>query len=376
MERKNFIQTYKRIVIKCGSAVVTNEAGMLDEDVINNLAADIARYFKDNYKITLVTSGAVASGIGVFKREPKNLKEKQAFSSVGQIYLMESYKKAFDRFNLKIAQLLLTHDDFKNRKRFLNIKENVETLINLGAVPIVNENDCVVINEIKFGDNDQLSALYAGLFNADLLLLLTDIDGFFTSNPKCMENSSCKLIQSVKEIDEKIYKLASTTKSKLGSGGMLSKLKAADKATSLGIPVIIANGKKKGIINSVLSGEITGTFFYPKKNKLKSKKYWILYTGKSKGDIILDKGAVDAITLKGKSLLPAGIVNVNGKFEEGDIVKCKDLNGNIIAKGITYYSSEDVLKIKQKDSSQIKEILGYKYADEIIHRNNLVIIKK
>ena len=374
MERKKFIKYYKRIVIKCGSAVVTDSNGHLDVDVVNNLAEDIVKGISNDYKLSLVSSGAVACGVGVFDREPKNLREKQAFSSVGQIVLMESYKKAFEGYNVKIAQILLTHDDFKNRKRFLNIKENVEALLRLNVIPIVNENDSVVVNEIKFGDNDQLSALYAGLFNADLLILLTDIDGFYSSNPK--SSSSCELIQSVKKIDENIFNLAAQTKSKLGTGGMLSKLKAADKATSLGIPVIIANGKTKNIIQRILSGEIIGTFFHPKKDKLRSRKFWIFYTGKSKGELVIDEGAVNAILNKGKSLLPVGILKVKGKFEEGDIVKCVDLCGQLIAKGITYYSSEDIEKIKQNESSKIKSILGYKYADEVIHRDNLVTIKK
>ena len=373
MERSKFIKNYKRIVVKCGSAVVTDNEGKLDKDVINNLSKEISLFSEKKYKITLVTSGAVACGVGVFHREPKNLREKQAYASVGQILLMESYKNAFEKFNYKIAQILLTHEDFKNRKRFLNIKENIETLINLNVIPIVNENDSVVVNEIKFGDNDQLSSLYAGLFNADLLILLTDIDGFYDGNPKCRDN--CSFITSVKEIDENIFKLAETTKSRLGTGGMISKLKAAYRATSLGIPVIIANGKKENILKKILEGELEGTFFYPKEDKLKSKKFWILYTAKSKGELILDDGAVNAVLNKGRSLLPVGILDVNGKFEEGDIVKCVDKKGKVIGKGITYYSSDDIKKIMQQDSSNIKDIIGYKYADEVIHRNNLVIRK-
>ena len=284
---------------------------------------------------------------------------------------MENYKRAFEKYSQKVAQILLTHEDFKNRKRFLNIKENIETLIYLNILPIINENDSITVNEIKFGDNDQLSALFSGLFNADLLLLLTDIDGFYSGNPK--SDNNCSLIHSVKEINNNIMQLAHTTKSKLGSGGMLSKLNAVDKATSLGIPVIIANGRTESIIKKVLSGEQYGTFFYPKKDKLKSKKFWILYTAKSKGELILDDGAIKAIKEKGKSLLPVGIIDVKGKFEQGDIVKCIDNKGNFIAKGVTYYSSDDILKIKQQESNKIRDILGYKYADEIIHRNNLVV---
>ncbi len=374
MERKNFIQNYKRIVIKCGSAVVTDNNGKLDLEVISHIAKDIAKYLGKNFKITLVTSGAVACGVGVFGREPKHLREKQAFSSVGQILLMESYKKAFQKYKIQIAQILLTHEDFKNRKRFVHIKENIETLLNLNVLPIVNENDSIVVNEIKFGDNDKLSALYAGLFDADLLMLLTDIDGFYDANPKCSDN--CNLITSVKKIDENIFKLAESTKSRLGTGGMMSKLKAADKATNLGIPVIIANGKTDGIIEKVLSGENYGTFFYPKKKRMRSKKFWILYSVKSRGELIIDNGAVKAILEKGKSLLPVGILDIKGKFEEGDVVKCLNKKGDFLAKGITFYSSEDISKIKQQDSSKIKDILGYKYADEVINRDNLVIVKK
>ena len=371
MERTKYIKNCRRIVIKCGSAVLTNEQGLIDDKVIRNLSKDLADYFKNNYKITVVTSGAVASGIGVFQRQPKNIFEKQAFASVGQLYLMESYKKSFKKHGLNIAQILLTHEDFKDRKRYLHIKENIKTLINLKVIPIVNENDSVVVDEIKFGDNDTLSALYAALYEADLLIMLTDIDGFFDSNPK--ENKESKLITSIKKIDEDIKKLATKTTSKLGTGGMLSKLEAAEKATKLGIPVIIANGKVKGIISKILSGDLIGTFFYPQKKRLKSKKYWIFYTAKSRGKIIIDDGAVKAIKEKGKSLLPAGIIDVIGEFKEGDVVDCIDKNNKLIAKGISFYSSNDILKIKQHGSSDISEILGYKYSDEVIHRDNLVL---
>ncbi len=373
MDRSLFIKSCKRVVIKCGSAVVTDTIGSIDKQVINNLAREISTLSSQNYKISLVTSGAVASGISIFHHKPKNIREKQAFASVGQILLMENYKKAFEVYNKTIAQILLTHEDFKSRKRFLHIKENIETLLNLSTVPIINENDSITVTEIKFGDNDQLSSLFAGLFNADLLILLTDIDGFYNSNPK--HHTDSILIQSVKEINEDILKLAETTKSRLGTGGMISKLNAADRATGLGIPVIIANGKKENIITDILHGETSGTFFYPKKKRLKLKKFWLLHSTKAKGELIIDSGAVKAIKEAGKSLLPIGIVGLSGNFDEGDIVVCYDSNGQSIAKGIASYSSEDIKKIKGAESSKIKNILGYKYSDEVIHRNNMVLSK-
>ena len=373
MERKKFIINCKRIVVKCGSAVLTDENNKLDENIIENIAENVSKLFLKNYNIAIVSSGAVAAGRGILNFEPKNLVEKQALASIGQIALMQKYKNFFNKFNIEIAQILLTHDDFKDRKRYLHIKENIEKLISLKVVPIINENDSVVVDEIKFGDNDTLAAMFSGLFNADLLILLTDIDGFYDSNPK--KNQSARLIESVKKIDEKIIKIAESTPSKLGTGGMKSKIEAVDKATRLGIPVIIANGKHQNIILKILNGEFYGTFFYPKKNRIKSRKYWLLYSTKSRGKVIIDDGAVKALLDGGKSLLPIGISKIEGNFQEGDVVDIMDKDGKIIGKGISYYSSDDLEKIKGIESYQIKEILGYKFSDEAIHRNNLAIFE-
>ena len=374
MERKKFIEKCKRIVVKCGSAVLTKDDNSLDEDVIENLSDNVSRLIDKNYQVSIVSSGAVAAGRGILKIEPKNIVEKQALASVGQIALMQKYRDYFNKNAHEIAQILLTHDDFKDRKRYLHIKENIEKLISMKIVPVINENDSVVVDEIKFGDNDTLAAMFSGLFNADLLILLTDIDGFYSANPKV--NNEAKLIESIKKIDANIKKLAEATPSKLGSGGMLSKIEAVDRATRLGIPVIIANGKKKDIVLKILNGEFLGTFFYPRKEKLKSRKYWLRYSTKSRGKIVIDDGAVKALTEKGKSLLPIGIIKVDGNFKEGDVIDILDKNLNLIGKGITYYSSEDLDKIKQNDSQKIKDILGYKFSDEAIHRNNLVVIDK
>ncbi len=374
MERKKFIEKCKRIVVKCGSAVLTKDDNSLDENVIENLADNVSRLIDKNYQVSIVSSGAVAAGRGILKIEPKNIVEKQALASVGQIALMQKYRDYFNKNSHEIAQILLTHDDFKDRKRYLHIKENIEKLISMKIVPVINENDSVVVDEIKFGDNDTLAAMFSGLYNADLLILLTDIDGFYNANPKI--NKDAKLIESIKKIDANIKKLAEATPSKLGSGGMLSKIEAVDRATRLGIPVIIANGKKKDIVLKILNGEFFGTFFYPRKEKLKSRKYWLRYSTKSRGKIVIDDGAVKALTEKGKSLLPIGIIKVEGNFKEGDVIDILDRNLNLIGKGITYYSSDDLDKIKQSDSQKIKEILGYKFSDEAIHRNNLVVIDK
>ena len=374
MERKKFIEKCKRIVVKCGSAVLTKDDNSLDENVIENLADNVSRLINKNYQVSIVSSGAVAAGRGILKIEPKNIVEKQALASVGQIALMQKYRIFFNKNNHEVAQILLTHDDFKDRKRYLHIKENIEKLISMKIVPVINENDSVVVDEIKFGDNDTLAAMFSGLYNADLLILLTDIDGFYNANPKI--NKDAKLIESIKKIDTNIKKLAEATPSKLGSGGMLSKIEAVDRATRLGIPVIIANGKKKDIVLKILNGEFFGTFFYPRKEKLKSRKYWLRYSTKSRGKIVIDDGAVKALTEKGKSLLPIGIIKVEGNFKEGDVIDILDKNLNLIGKGITYYSSDDLDKIKQSDSQKIKEILGYKFSDEAIHRNNLVVIDK
>ena len=372
MERKSFIEKCKRVVVKYGSAVLTKEDNTLDEEVIENLAENVLFFAKKGYQFSIVSSGAVAAGRGILKIEPKNIIEKQALASIGQIALMQKYKDFFNRAGIEVAQILLTHDDFKDRKRYLHIKENIEKLLEFKVIPVINENDSVVVDEIKFGDNDTLAAMFSGLFNADLLIILTDIDGFYDSNPK--SNKDAKLIESIKKIDENIKKLAEATPSKLGSGGMLSKIEAIDRATRLGIPAIIANGKKRDIVLSILNGEFHGTFFYPRKDKLKSRKYWLRYSTRSRGKVIIDEGAVKAILKNGKSLLPIGVIKVEGNFKEGDVIEIVDENGKIIGKGITYYSSNDLDKIKKKESYQIKEILGYKFSDEVIHRNNLVLI--
>ncbi len=306
------------------------------------------------------------------KSKPKTIPEKQAAAAVGQGILMHMYEKLFSEYGKTAAQILLTSEDMSDRKRFLNARNTFFSLFNQNVIPIVNENDAIAIDEIKFGDNDTLSAMVTTLVDGDLLLILSDIDGLYNVNPKA--NINAKLISYVEEITEKIKCAAGDAGSNLGTGGMITKLKAAEIAVSSGSSMIIANGSIPNIINRIFQGENLGTFFQATENPLQSKKCWIAYNTTAKGKIIIDDGAKKAILEKRKSLLPPGVKSVNGKFNKGDVVYIVDSEYNEIARGITNYNSLDIDLIKGIQTSDITDQLGYKNYDEIIHVNNLVIL--
>jgi glutamate 5-kinase len=364
----------KRLVIKIGSNILASPEQGLDTKRLHAITKDISDVMDKGFEAVIVSSGAIAAGLKKLglKEKPKDIKLKQAAAAIGQSSLMWAYEHSFASFNKKVAQVLLTRDDITDRLRYINAKNTLLTLINRDVIPIVNENDPVAVDEIKFGDNDLLAALVAGLVEADMLVMLSDVEGLYTKNPK---HRDAELIRSVDEITPDIEKMAGGKGSALGTGGMYSKLLAAKQANNYGIPVVIMSGKKSGLLQRFFDGEGVGTYFKPKQVKMPSKKGWIAYGIKSKGLIFLDDGAVKALTMQGKSLLPSGIFKIEGNFDVGDAVSCVNKEGKKIAKGLTNYSSEELERIKGKKTSEIEKILGYKYSDEVIHRDNLVVVK-
>ena len=368
----------KRLVVKIGSNILADDregqTEGLNMERIGAIAEDVVALKAMEYEIVVVSSGAVAAGMKKLglREKPREIKLKQAAAAIGQSSLMWSYEKAFGGRQTKVAQILLTRDDLANRKRYINSKNTLLTLLSYGIVPVVNENDTVVTDEIKFGDNDNLAALVAIMIEAERLIILSDVDGLYHEDPR--RNPGAELIASVDRITDSIEKKAGDAGSAVGTGGMYSKLRAAGKATSHGIAVNIVNGRKKGLLVSLMEGRPQGTFFRPREGRLTNRKGWIAYGSRAAGTVILDEGAVRALTEMGKSLLPSGITGVSGDFDAGAPVFCTDSEGKRIAKGLTNYSSSDIRKISGRKTTEIEGILGYKYSDEIIHRDNLVVL--
>lgn len=373
-EQKESLHNAKRIVIKIGSNTLTHGEG-LNPEVVDALGYQVNGLLSKGKEVILVSSGSVACGMKKmgFPKRPEELPEIQASSAIGQSGLMLEYEKAFAKHNRKVAQILLTRDDLSNRRRYLNTRNTLYTLLSWGVTPIINENDTVVTAEIKFGDNDNLSAMIALQLNADLLINLTDIDGLYDKDPR--RHSDASLISVVKTIDKATEKMAGTSGS-LGTGGMQTKIQAAKKTTAAGVPMLIACGKNLNIIGEIFSGVSHGTFFCSQREKLTNRKSWLAFHSKPTGKIVVDGGAVTALTEKGKSLLPSGILFVEGTFGVGDPVECVDTKGHPIAIGLANYKSSEIIQIKGKNSAEIREILGTQSYDEVIHRNNLVITEQ
>lgn len=369
--------SYHRIVAKFGTRLLTAGSEHLDLGIMADLAKQVAQLHNQGREIVIVSSGAIAAGREKLKgvHERKNVPFKQVLASVGQGHLMHIYGQLLSQYDITIAQALLTKADMCDRAGYLNARNTLLSLIELGVICIVNENDVVALDEIeelKFGDNDNLSAMVANLIDADLLLLLTDVGGLYTADPR--RNPDAKLISRVENIDDDIERLAHETTNYHGTGGMITKIEAAKLATSSGVAVVIADGWQPDILTRISDGEERGTLFPPRVNKMESRKRWMLSGLASKGGITLDEGAVIAVKEQNKSLLPAGVVGVEGHFERGDIVDIFDKQGNHIACGICNYSSTDVAVIKGAHSNRISGLLGHEYGDEVIHRNNMVIL--
>lgn len=375
-ERQAILSKVRKVLIKIGSGVLTGKDG-LDLNIIDQLVEEMAglKNFKGLH-VVLVTSGAVASGkhrMGI-ARKLKSMPEKQAAAAVGQGRLMRVYSNAFGKHGINVAQMLLTMSDLTDRQRFINVRNTLTQLLEWGVVPIINENDTVAVDEIKFGDNDHLAAMMANTVGADLLINLTNTEGLYDRNPQTSKKA--KLIRLVRDITPEIEAAATAESDPVGTGGMKSKIMAARKVTVCGIPYMIAPGKKRGILTELFAGKEIGTLFMPMTDCLNSKEHWIAFTLRARGKLVLDEGAKDAVLNKGKSLLPSGIVGVEGEFAPGDPVACVDEAGNQIAKGLVNYGSDEIRKIRGLKTSKIEQVLGYKHYDEIIHRNNMAVLKK
>jgi len=373
--RKSVLKGVKRIVVKIGSAVLT-ENGVLHQPTITRLADEVAFLKKKGFQVALVSSGAIASGVGKIglARKPETIPQKQAVAAIGQGSLIKAYEEAFEHYRLLVAQILLTREDLTNRQRYLNARNTLLTLLDWGIIPIINENDTVAVEEIKFGDNDNLSALITHLIDGDLLIALTDTEGLYDRDPR--EDPQARLIPIVERIDRQIEGYTSKDSGRWGSGGMRSKIAAARKVTVGGIPVIVANGRKMGILKDLMKGKALGTLFSPQVPQLSRKKHWIAYTLKPKGEITVDEGAMKALVGKGKSLLPSGVTEVRGRFGIGACVRLLDPGGLIVGKGLVNYSSSDIAKIQGIKTSEIENRLGTKHSDEVVHRDNMVILKE
>jgi glutamate 5-kinase len=370
--RKACFDRAKRIVVKVGSNVLTEDNG-LNLRALHAISHQISQLCNRGLEIILVSSGAMASGmkkVGLARR-PEAIPERQAIAAVGQATLIREYEKAFEKDNKKVAQILLTSDGLANRKRHLNARNTINTLLEWQIIPIVNENDTVMVQEIQFGDNDNLAAMITLLMNADILINLTDIDGLYDKDPR--RHRDAALIPQVSTFKREIEKFASDIPGALGTGGMLSKIKAARKLTTAGVPMVIARGEKPDILLALFAGENHGTFFVPKQEKLASRKCWIGFNLKPQGALQIDAGAEEAVLHKGKSLLPSGIVAVEGEFGIGAPVEFKRGNSDVLGIGLVNYNSADIRKIMGLRSNRIKSVLGYKPYDEVIHRDNLAL---
>jgi glutamate 5-kinase len=372
MTARDLIKEKKRWVVKVGSALLTNDGQGLHVELIGQLAQQISFLRQRGIEVLLVSSGAVAAGmaqLGMPKR-PEQVDALQAAAAVGQVTLIRQYEQAFKDYGIKTAQVLLTHSDIANRARYLNAKSTLTKLLELGVLTVVNENDTVATEEICFGDNDNLAALVANITDADLMVILTDQDGLYTSDPRL--NSQAQLLSEVQADDEALLPMASGA-STLGRGGMVTKLTAAQSAARSGASTVIANGRIEQVLERLFEGEILGTLLLAKQ-RIKSKKQWVAGQMRIQGTVVLDDGAVKVIKQEGSSLLVVGVVDVRGGFERGELLSCIDGSGKEIARGLSNYNADETGKLLGKSSGQIAEMLGYKVADELIHRDNLVVL--
>jgi glutamate 5-kinase len=362
-----------RIVVKVGSSVLTRD-GVLRSRVFGDISRQVSELFDAGREIVIVSSGAIAIGaqeLG-WNHGDRSIPEKQAAAAVGQIGLIEHYRRRFARRGRRVAQILVTRGGLADRERFINARHTLLELLRIGVVPIINENDTVATEEIRFGDNDNLSATVANLIGADMLIILTDVDGLYQSPPG--EGSQSKLFDVVERVTPEIESAAGGSTSAFGRGGMTTKLEAAQAAARCGATTVLCNGRKRDVLLQVAAGEPVGTIFTTG-NRLASRKHWLAFTTRTHGELVLDDGAVQAIARRGKSLLPAGIVEVRGKFRVGDPVACVDSSGRTVARGLAAYASDAVERIARRPTREIAQMLGYSNGDEVIHRDDLVLLE-
>ncbi|MFT7492368.1 MAG: glutamate 5-kinase [Pseudohongiellaceae bacterium] len=367
------IKNAQRWVIKIGSSSLTNNGRGLDLVAIAAWVRQIANLRKRHIEVVLVSSGAIAEGMTRlgWATRPSSVHELQAAAAIGQMGLVQAYEEAFGRFDLHAAQILVDHDDLSNRERYLNARATLKTLISLGVIPIVNENDTVVTDEIRFGDNDTLAALVANLVEADVLVLLTDQEGLFTADPR--HNNGAVLIDNINARNTTLDAMVSGAGS-LGRGGMVTKLRAARLAARSGTQTVIANGSLDNVICRLAQGEAIGSLLLADQQPQAARKRWLAGRLQCRGELILDEGAVSVLMQSGRSLLSVGIASVTGNFTRGDLVSCKNAQGQEIARGLANYNSQEAQKILRQASDKIEAILGYKNEDEMIHRDNLVLV--
>ncbi len=363
----------RRVVIKVGTSTITHSSGKLNVRRMERLCRILADLHNRGLEVLLVSSGAVGAGMGRlgFSKKPDNLPVRQALAAVGQALMMQMYEKLLGEYGCTVAQVLLTRVGFNDRERYLNLCNTVRTLLEMGIIPIFNENDTVAVEEIKFGDNDTLSALIACAADAELLIILSDIDGLYDRDPRI--DPEAKLIHQVQEISEDIRKNSGSKGSNMSSGGMKTKLAAADLVLPAGIPLVIANGSREEVIYQILEGQEVGTIFLPPLERRHARKHWIASGSRPEGKVVIDDGAVQALESRGSSLLPKGILAVEGDFSRGKLVSVVDGLGREVARGLTNYDARDLRKIMGHRSGEIEAILGAKDFDEAIHRDNLVL---
>jgi len=371
---KEIFLSGNRIVIKIGTNLLADRAKGINVDRIDAIGKSVSALQSQGKQVAIVTSGAIGAGMLLLgmKERPRAIPEKQAAAAIGQPILMEAYENAFRKYHSTIAQILLTKDDFASRVRYNNTKNTFSALFDKGVIPIVNENDTVAVEEIKLGDNDNLSSLVANLIGADLLIILSDVDGLYSDDPS--KNPNAELIPVVEKFTQQIEKLAKKNRNELSTGGMLTKIRAAKRCVSAGIAVVIANGRKPNVLEEIFSGNSSGTLFLPSQSKINVRKKWIGYVSDSKGIVVIDNGAKIALLTRQTSLLPSGVLEVRGKFNADDTISVLDTDGSEIARGVAGFTSSDLDKIKGKKTSEIQKILNRKSGDEVIHRNNLVLI--
>jgi len=369
--KRQILKGRKRVIVKLGSMVLAAPGGGVDQDLLNCLADEMTA-MGDERDFIIVSSGAILMGMQALRHREaaRTMKVKQALAAVGQSRLVQAYADAFAHHGKQVGQVLLTSEGLENRRRFVLSRNTLETLLKMNAVPVINENDTVAVEEIWFGDNDLLASMVVNLADADLLVILTSTEGLFDVDPRFGEG---KLVEVVEEIDNSIYSMAGGP-GQAGSGGMSSKVIAAKRAAHMGVPTVIADGRMKGVLTKILAGEAVGTLFLPSAEKLASRKHWIAYSsGHPKGTLVIDDGAAKALQKHKKSLLPAGVTEVLGDFEPGSMVRCMDASGREIARGVTCFSSDQIRMIMGRHSEEIETVLGSCPGEEVIHRDDLVI---
>lgn len=364
----------RRIVLKIGSNVIASHDKGLNEARLSQIAKEVSALREAGHELLIVSSGSVLCGREIMglSGPPKNIPIKQAAAAVGQSRLMWAYDRHFEPYKIKVAQILLTHDGIADRKRFINARNTLLTLLDHRILPVINENDTVTVDEIKMGDNDNLAAQVAHLVDASLLIVFSDVDGLYDADPR--KNSEATRLSVVESVTKEIEQMAGASSSSNGTGGMVTKIKMARDVAEYGVSTLILNGTIPNLMKQAFAGEEVGTLFLPQESPRSSRKHWIASSLKTKGRLILDEGAVEALTSKGRSLLPSGVTAIWGTFETGDAVCCISHTGREIARGLTNYNASEMMKIKGHQSSKIEALLGYKGVDEVVHRDNLVIM--